>query len=275
MGLLAKERLIVALDVPTVDEAQGIVRELSGVVSFFKIGIELLMSGKMFEIVEQIGKNQVFLDLKLPSDIPTTVRRTVALCAQHKVVKFLTLSSAGPTNLILESLAAAVEGRGASTVPKLLTVPYLSSLDRVDYATVFGGASESFESFLVERSTALVGAGSDGLIVSGKEIELLRAKFPKGSGVDLVSPGIRPAGHRSDDHKRFTTPTEAIRFGADYLVVGRPICAPDSGTRKQAAEAIVAEIEAASADGKTARSSGRGDSTESFGALAAHSRSSE
>src|SRR5262245_30307986 len=97
MALTAKDRLIVALDVPTIEAAVAVVEDLKGVVSFYKIGLELMMSGRMFDVVEKIGETQVFLDLKLPADIPTTVRRSVNACTGHKAIKFLTLSAAGPT----------------------------------------------------------------------------------------------------------------------------------------------------------------------------------
>jgi len=251
----AKDRLIVALDVPTVDDALAIVQDLGDSVSFYKIGLELLMSGRMFEVVERIGATDVFLDLKLPADIPTTVRRTVNACVGHKAIKFLTLSAAGATSLTLDVIAAAKEGRGTSEYPKLLTVPFLSSLDRSDLVAMFGEEAEPFETFLLKRSEAFVNAGSDGLIISGKEIELLRQRFERGK-VTLVSPGIRPSGASVDDHKRSTTPSQAIAMGADYLVVGRPIVGqPTPGGRRKVADEIVAEIEKAT---NASRSKGGG-----------------
>lgn len=237
--LNAKDRLIVALDVPTVDEAISVVEKLDNV-SFFKIGLRLYMSGalsgKLSALVDRLKPHgQIFFDLKFPGDIDTTIATVVADYKTSPHVKFLTLNEFMP----VAAIRAARLARGDSPTPKLLMVPYLSSLDgSADLRELYGG--QDFETFLLKRAHTAIDNGCDGLIASGEVIALFRGAYPKTSGVVIVSPGIRPLGTSSDDHKRFTTPTEAIRLGADYLVVGRPILRdPDP---REAAQRIISEI---------------------------------
>jgi orotidine-5'-phosphate decarboxylase len=191
----ANDRLIVALDVPTSQEALDLVDELGDLVSFYKIGLELLMAGGMERLFEALAKDKrVFVDLKLPNDIPETVQRAARVAASRGV-KFLTLSNSATR----ETIRAAVAGRGDRTSLELLYVPVLSSLDQADFAKATGRDESSFRADLLDRATAAREAGADGFIVSGQEIGLLRKQFP---GVALVSPGIRLAGSGSDDHKR-------------------------------------------------------------------------
>jgi orotidine-5'-phosphate decarboxylase len=234
LKLKPQERLIVALDVPGRDQALEIVDGLDGLVSFYKVGLELLMSGGIDDLLRRLvgdGKD-VFVDLKLPSDIPETVRRVVSVAADRGV-KLLTLSGSVPSGTIRE----AVKGRGDSTGPQLLFVSFLSSLDRSDFAEMTGMDPSQFEAHMRERTGQAKAAGADGFIVSGNEIGLLRDRYPDAL---LVSPGIRPAGASTNDHKRSCTPAEAIRLGADYLVVGRPI--RDATDRREAAKRIIDEI---------------------------------
>jgi orotidine-5'-phosphate decarboxylase len=241
-----RDRLIVALDVPTVDEALQVVERLDNI-SFFKIGLRLYMagalSGKLALLVERLRPHgQIFFDLKFPGDIDTTIATVVADYKDSPHVKFLTLNEFMP----VAAIRAARLARGDSPTPKLLMVPYLSSLNGTDdLRAVYG--EQDFETFLLKRAHAAIDNGCDGLIASGNAIAVFRAAYPKTSGVVIVSPGIRPAGTSTDEHKRFTTPAEAIRLGADYLVVGRPILkSPDP---RDAAERIIAEIDAASSTG--------------------------
>jgi orotidine-5'-phosphate decarboxylase len=227
MNLAVAKKLIVALDVPTSKQALELVKELEGVVSFYKLGLELLMAGGLEPLLRELsGRHQLFVDLKLPSDIPTTVKRVVALAADVGVELF-TLSGSATR----ETIEAALEGRGNHAGPKLLFVPFLSSQGH-DAA---GGAD--FETMLLDKAHFAKSAGVDGFIVSGQEIGLLRRTFPD---VLLVSPGIRPSGARLDDHKRSCTPREAIELGANHLVVGRPI--RDAADRRHAAQAVIDEI---------------------------------
>jgi orotidine-5'-phosphate decarboxylase len=230
------DRVIVALDVPTGEEALAFVEELKGLVSFYKIGLELLVSGGAERLLKHLTKDhQVFVDLKLPNDIPETVRRVTHAVAEMGV-KFLTLSN----SVTPDTIHAAVEGRSAHADPQLLFVPFLSSLDRSDFEAIPGAPGASFEDYLMSKTATAKAAGANGFIVSGQEIQLLRKWYPEAV---LVSPGIRPAGAAKDDHKRMCTPAEAIRMGADYIVVGRPVRnAPD---RRRAAQLIIDEVAAA------------------------------
>ncbi|MCH8273359.1 MAG: orotidine-5'-phosphate decarboxylase [Armatimonadetes bacterium] len=228
-SIAARKRLIVALDVGTGAQALELANDLEGLVSFFKVGMPLLLTDGMGIVHALEGADKdVFLDLKT-DDIGNTVRRTVSV-----------LTNAGVTFLTLRDNAsgarAAKEARGDFPNPKLLGVPLLSSSD-------VGGVEE----YVLPRAATLLDAGCDGLIASGSGlIRALRKEF--GPDPLIVSPGIRPAGSATDDHKRTATPGEAILAGADYLVVGRPIYeAPDDP--RSAAERIVAEIEAAADSG--------------------------
>jgi orotidine-5'-phosphate decarboxylase len=234
--LLPQQRLIVALDVPTCDEAVAMVEQLGELVSFYKVGLELLMSGGIDGLLRGLAREKsVFVDLKLPNDIPETVRRAVHVAAEMGV-QFLTLSHSASR----ETIQAALRGRGDHARPELLFVPVLSSLDQADFARESGLDAAAFHGELTRRADEARAAGADGFIVSGREIGVLRARFPEAV---LVSPGIRPSGASRDDHKRSSTPSEAIRWGADYIVVGRPI--RDSSDRRDAARRIVDEIASA------------------------------
>jgi orotidine-5'-phosphate decarboxylase len=244
MHLKACDRLIVALDVPDIEEALAMVDKLDNV-SFFKIGLRLFMagafSGKLSGLVDRIKPSgQLFFDLKLPGDIDTTIATVVADCRSRPHVKLLTLNEFMPASAI----RAARLARGDSETPQLLMVPYLSSLDgKGDLETIYG--EKDFETFLLKRAHAAIDSGCDGLIAAGEAIGLFRRAYPKSTGVVIVSPGVRPSGAATHEHKRFTTPAEAIRLGADYLVVGRPILGdPDP---RAAAQRIIDEVDSATA----------------------------
>lgn len=243
MERMPRNRLIVALDgVATADDALRLVDDLEGLVSFYKIGWELFMAGQWLAVVKELERRQarVFLDLKLPGDIPATIESAVKRACEHPIVELLTLSAGVPK----QTIAAARAGRGERPHPKLLSVPFLSSLDATDVRDVAGasGSAEiALDDFILERSRLALAAGCDGLIASGDSIALLRFEFETAL---LVSPGIRPAGSSADDHKRSTTPSQAIEMGADYLVVGRPVRAlPSRDERRAMAARIVSEIE--------------------------------
>jgi orotidine-5'-phosphate decarboxylase len=233
---MGKDRLIVALDVPTVDEALRVVERLDNV-SFFKIGLQLFMTGGLPTLLQALRQKQVFVDLKIPGDIANTISAVVDLCVTMNVT-FLTLSESMP----LPGIAAARTARNArhSSDPKLLTVPFLSSLDESDLEAGAAGGAD-LDTFILKRAHAAIQAGCDGMIASGRAIQVCRQAFARPT--IIVSPGIRPAGASTDDHKRHTTPAEAIRLGADYLVVGRPILKdPDP---REAARRISDEIDGA------------------------------
>ena len=233
--LRGKDRIIVALDVPTVDEALASVERLDNI-SFFKVGLQLFMTGGLPELLHALRNKRVFVDLKLPGDISNTIAAVIDACVNMNV-ELLTLSESMP----LPAIRAASAARAArnSAHPKFLTVPVLSSLDASDIFAGAGGEN-GVEAVIVKRARAALDAGCDGIIASGDAIQVCRRAFPS---TLIVSPGIRPSGASTDDHKRHTTPAEAIRLGADYLVIGRPILkAPDP---RAAAQRIIEEIDRA------------------------------
>ncbi len=232
--MTGRERLIVPLDVPTTQEALDLVERLEPDVTFYKIGWQLFMTGDLRHLLERLRGRNVFVDLKLPGDIGNTIRSVIEACVRMDV-RFLTLSDFVPKAAIASARAA----RGGGEWPKLLTVPYLSSLDASDLGR--GAGADDLGRHILSRAAAALAAGCDGVIASGEAIGLLRQAH--GAEVILVSPGIRPAGAPADDHKRHTTPAQAIELGADYLVVGRPIrSAKDPRT---AARSIIDEIDRA------------------------------
>jgi orotidine-5'-phosphate decarboxylase len=229
-----KERLIVALDLPTAQEALDLVRQLGEEVSFYKIGWQLFLTGELPRLLQALHAKQVFVDLKVPGDIGNTIKSVVEMCASMNV-RFLTLSGDFVPAATIEAARAA---RGENPHPQFLMVPFLSSLDELDLKRLLG--EQDLDAYILERAKTALEIGCEGLIASGTAIRLLRAAHPEAV---IVSPGIRPADGKVDDHKRVATPAEAIGMGADYLVVGRPIrTAPDPG---EAARRIIDDMERA------------------------------
>ncbi len=233
----ASERLIVALDVDTKKEATEIVKALGNTVRFYKIGYQLYIAsglGVVRELTKQ-GK-KVFLDLKL-DDTPRTVEKAIKNLEKDGI-EFFTLQGNGDT------ARAARAGRGKRANPKFLQVTFLSSWDVNDLREHFhmDDALPQFDldELVVNRARRILDSGCDGVIASGTSIRRLRQAY---SDILIVSPGIRPSGTSTDDHKRTLTPYEAIKAGADYLVVGRPI--RNSGDPKGTAEQIQTEIKRA------------------------------
>ncbi len=230
------DRLIVALDVDTTKKALDIIEDLNGLVSFFKVGYQLFI-GEGLTFVRRLieGNNRVFLDLKM-DDVEETIRRAVANIAASEV-EFLTIHGSGAT------VRAARDGRGAREKPKLLSVTLLSSLDANDLKDLFADSKLTVESYVKWRAKQAIDNGCEGLIASGETIGMLRKLYPSAI---IVAPGIRPADSSRDDHKRALSPDDAIRAGADYLVVGRPI--RNSSNPRNAAEKIIEEMEQAFQD---------------------------
>jgi orotidine-5'-phosphate decarboxylase len=228
-----RDRLIVALDLPTVAEAERLVDKLGDAVTFYKIGLELAFAGGLpFAAALVRSGRQVFLDLKL-HDIPTTVERATRQIAGLGAT-FLTVHAYPQT------LAAAVRGRGEAGLAAgglgILGVTVMTSYADADLAEA--GYAEGVAKTVERRARQVLAAGADGLILSAEEAERIRPLV--GPQLSLVTPGIRPAGSPVQDQKRVMTPAAAIRAGADYLVVGRPVTA--AANPQAAARAIVAEI---------------------------------
>ena len=228
----AQRRLIVALDVPSVDEARALIATLGDSVGIYKIGLELLFAGG-FELACALAGagRSVFIDAKL-LDIGATVERATAAIAATGA-SFLTVHA-----LDRKTLEAAVRGRGDSPL-NLLGVTVLTNLSASDL--VQQGIDHPLQEVVLHRAKLAKEAGFDGVIASGHEVASIR----KTTGPDflIVTPGVRPQGAPAQDQARAVTPSKAIAVGADYLVVGRPITRADNP--RAAAEAIVAEIEAA------------------------------
>ena len=222
------ERLIVALDVPTVEQAKAIVSELDETVVFYKIGLELFMSGEYFELLEWLNsKNKkIFVDLKF-FDVPATVGRAVAQL-NGKGITFATIH--GNDSI----MKAAAENKGDVQV---LAVTVLTSLDRGDLDDL--GFSCDVEQLVLSRARRAIELGCDGVVASGHEAKAMRENL--GDSFMVITPGIRPVDN-DDDQKRVVTAEQAFTNGADYIVVGRPI--RDAENPKLAAEALQAEIAA-------------------------------
>jgi orotidine-5'-phosphate decarboxylase len=220
--------LIVALDVPSVAEAEAIVVRLGESVSFYKIGYQLAFAGGIdfAKVLAGAGK-RIFLDLKL-HDIGNTVAKGVESVAALGA-SFLTVHAYPQT------MHAAVDARKGSPL-RLLAVTVLTSYDDADLAAA--GYDFTVSELVGERAAQARDVGIDGLVCSGEEAAMLRPIV--GAGMVLVTPGIRPAGAGAGDQKRIMTPMAAITAGADHLVVGRPIVAATDP--KAAAEAIIADI---------------------------------
>jgi orotidine-5'-phosphate decarboxylase len=230
-----RERLIVALDVPSVAEAEAMIARLGSSVCFYKIGYQLAFAGGIdFARALAGADKQIFLDLKL-HDIGNTVARGVESVAKLGA-RFLTVHAYPQT------MHAAVDAAGDSGL-RILAVTVLTSYDDADLAAA--GYDFTVAELVAERAAQARDIGVDGLVCSAEEATNLRAVV--GHGMVLVTPGIRPAGAEAGDQKRVMTPAAAIKAGADYLVVGRPIVA--AADPKAAAEAIVAEIAAAADKG--------------------------
>ena len=227
----ARDRLIVALDLPSVAAAEAMVERLGETVGFYKIGYQLAFAGglPLAQMLARAGK-RVFLDMKL-HDIGNTIANGVASVADMGVT-FLTVHAYPQT------MKAAVEAKTGSNL-KILAVTVLTSYDDADLAAA--GYELTVSELAAARAEQARDIGVDGLVCSGEEATTLREIA--GPGMLLVTPGIRPAGVDIGDQKRIMTPTAAIAAGADYLVVGRPIIAAENPAA--AASAIVAEIAAA------------------------------
>ncbi len=234
----AAERLIVALDVGSVTEAREIVAQLDGTVSFFKIGLALQWQKGLRSFIDDLlnGRHcQVFLDYKY-GDIGSTLRWGIAGAA-NLGINFLTIQGAGDVGE--KDLRLAITARDKGEQLRIFLVTVLTSLDQHDLDEI--GVHETLLDRVVRRAKLAHRAGLDGVIASGQEVaEIRAATAPE---FLIITPGIRPSGTPADDHKRVSTPYQAMANGADYLVVGRPII--EHASRQEAAKAIIAEMQEA------------------------------
>lgn len=228
--------MIVALDVSTLAAVEQWVAELSGVVSFYKIGLELF-SSEGPRVVEAVKKRgcRVFLDLKL-HDIPRTVGRAVAAGAALGV-DLLTLHAAGGRAMIRAAQEAAAEF--GTKAPQLLAVTVLTSLDEGDLQDI--GVTRAMPEQVAALGSMACESGANGIVCSPREVAAMRHIL--GGNALLVTPGIRPAGSAVGDQKRLATPAAAVRDGATHLVVGRPVL--EASDPVAAASAILQEMRSA------------------------------
>lgn len=225
------QRLIMALDVSSIDEARQVVEELGDAVQFYKLGLELFMSGDYYALIEwlQARHKRIFVDLKF-FDVPATVGRAVRALSKRGV-DFATVHG---NDAIMEAAAA---NKGAL---QILAVTVLTSLDRGDLTDL--GFDCDVQQLVLSRAKRALTLGCDGVISSGLEVPLLRAEL--GDKLVVISPGIRPVDNRPlDDQKRVVTVEDAFLGGADYIVVGRPIRdAADPRAKAQEIQRQIADL---------------------------------
>jgi orotidine-5'-phosphate decarboxylase len=224
-----RERLIFALDVPGPGEAKELVEELGDSVRFFKLGLELFMTGGYFELVDWLlaRRKKIFVDLKF-FDVPATVGRAVKQLS-GRGISFATIHG---NDAMMRAAAEAKDD------VKVLAVTVLTSLDRGDLDDL--GFDCDVEALVVSRARRAVECGCDGVVASGQETRMLRDVL--GDRFLIVTPGIRPIDN-DDDQKRVVTAPEAFANGADYIVVGRPI--RDADDPRGVAETIQKQIKQA------------------------------
>jgi orotidine-5'-phosphate decarboxylase len=228
-----EDRLIVALDLPSVAAAREMAARLDGVVSFFKLGLWLIFAPGFEAFLDDLlsaGK-KIFLDAKM-FDIGETVRRGIERVAERGV-SFVTIHGDG------DIIRAAVDGRGDASL-KLLVVAVLTSLNERGLRELGHGGSVA--DLVGERARFAYENGVDGIIASPQDNPNAIRKRLAAERLLVVTPGVRLAGAALDDHKRSGTPAQAIADGADYLVVGRPIV--QAGDPPAAAAAIIADMRA-------------------------------
>lgn len=238
----AKDRIIVALDVDSLDKAKPLVESLAPHVGCFKVGLELIASGEALKVIEFIHSlgGQVFYDGKF-NDIPNTVSKASESIAKLGVGMFNVHASAG-----IEAMMAAVANNKNSFKlgfgSLVLAVTVLTSLEENNVHLIFGGPSKA-KVLQFARDAKI--AGCDGIICSPQELEFLKKHKELGSLIK-VTPGVRPEWAAIGDQKRVMTPAEAVKAGANFLVIGRPITNPPAeiGTPVDAAKKIAEEIAA-------------------------------
>jgi orotidine-5'-phosphate decarboxylase len=234
----ARDRLILALDVPDVSRAWELVKQLDGVVHFYKLGPWLTIAEGFENLLSSLVQmdHSIFLDSK-GQDIPETMRAGVASAARRGI-RFLTIHGNGEVSD--DAMRAAIKGRTGNL--KVFSVTVLTSLDQSDLTSTGYG---SLDSVVKDRVEKAIRCGCDGVIASAHEARMIKdlAKSRNKPDFLVTTPGIRPTGSKTGDHKRPATPSFAIGEGADYLVVGRPII--HSADPVKAAREIIEEMQGA------------------------------
>ena len=236
--LTPRDRIIIALDVEELGEARDIAGLLKDHVGAFKIGKQMFTryGTQAIDVVHALG-GRVFLDLKY-HDIPTTVAKASCEAARHGVFMF-NMHALGGFEMMSQAAAAVGEmpSEPGLARPKMLAVTVLTSLGAEDLDRV--GITSDVEALVIRLARLAKDAGMDGVVASPKEIGPVKKEC--GNDFLVVTPGIRPESSRMDDQKRTMTPAEAVRSGADYIVVGRPVTrAPDP---LAAVKGIIREVE--------------------------------
>lgn len=227
------DRIIIALDFDSGKRALDLVDLLGPRINFYKVGYQLFMREGMEFVKKLVSRGKkVFLDLKM-GDIDRTIE--AALRAVPDGVEFVTINGGKAT------VEAAGRGRGARNKPLILSLTFLSSLDREDLRALMMNDSLELDEYVRVFTRRSIEAGCDGVVASGESIRDIRREF--GDDLVIVVPGIRPEGKSSNDHKRTLTPAAAVRYGADYLVVGRPVTEAEDSLA--VAERIIEETKAA------------------------------
>lgn len=232
-----EERLIVALDAPTIECATQWLQQLKGAVHYYKVGLELFTAHgwKAVNLVKNFG-GRVFLDLKL-HDIPNTVSRTMAAVCEHEVDMVNVHALGGFEMMRMAKEAVDKYAAGRARKPKLIAVTVLTSHDQKTLSQELGIRC-SVKAQVLRLAALARKAGLDGIVCSPQETAWIRKKFPE--DFLIVTPGIRPSGSEKGDQKRIQTPAGAVKAGSDHIVVGRPVTqAPEP---REAAEKILDEI---------------------------------
>ena len=235
----AKDRLIVALDTSSEEEALGLIKKLSDKVGYFKVGLELFscMGPKIIDIIKDSG-NKVFFDGKF-LDIPNTVSKAVANIVKHKA-DMLNVYMSGGANMLQEAKKSLIEAAKANNLPqpKLLGVTVLTSMTSEVLENDLKIQTQ-LNDYVLHLAILGIKNGLDGIICSANEAKLIRENIK--SDFLIITPGIRPLWAQSNDQKRIATPKEAILNGVTHIVVGRPIT--EDKDPVGAAEKILEEIE--------------------------------